>query len=321
MEKIALWGAAGATGKSLAAALHAHALPYRVVGRRRERLQAAFGHDSLAEIAVWDQHDPASIIAAASGIDTIIFMVGLPYNHNELYPALTRAVVDGAVAAGVKRIVLLGTVYPYGIPEHATVTENHPRAATTFKGRMRKEQEDILLRAHAEGRIQATILRLPDFYGPDVEASFLHRVFKAALDGRTADMIGPIDRPHEFVFVPDIGPVALKLAQTPQAYGRWWNFAGAGTTTQAEAAKAIFALAGRKPKLRVIGKTGLRILGLFDPVMREFVEMHYLQTIPVLMDDAALTALIGPLEKTPYAEGIRRTYEHTQAMSMTRSAA
>ena len=41
--------------------------------------------------------------------------------------------------------------------------------------------------------------------------------------------------------------------------------------------------------------------------MRELVEMNYLQTDPVLMDDSALQRLIGPIEKTPYAEGIRQT--------------
>ena len=33
--------------------------------------------------------------------------------------------------------------------------------------------------------------------------------------------------------------------------------------------------------------------------MREMVEMHYLLTEPVIMDDSALEKLIGPLSKTP----------------------
>jgi hypothetical protein len=64
---------------------------------------------------------------------------------------------------------------------------------------------------------------------------------------------------------------------------------------------------GRPVKRRVAGKTLLRLLGLFNPFMREMVEMHYLLTDPVLMDDSALQSLIGPVHKTPYAEGIRRT--------------
>lgn len=128
--------------------------------------------------------------------------------------------IDGAVAAGVPRIVLIGTVYPYGMPTTTPVTESNPRNPTTFKGQMRKRQEDIVLAAHAAGKIQATVLRLPDFYGPEVGAlSFLYPAIKAAAIGGPADMIGPIDRPHEFLFVPDIGRVVVDLAAKPEAYG------------------------------------------------------------------------------------------------------
>ena len=121
-------------------------------------------------------------------------------------------------------------------------------------------------------------------------------------------MVGPIDTPHEFFFVPDLGPVIVALAANPQAYGRAWNLAGAGSITQREAARRIFALAGRKPRLLTLGKTAVRALGLFDPFMRELVEMHYLQTTPVLLDDRALSRLLGPIRKTPYAEGLAKTY-------------
>jgi hypothetical protein len=51
----------------------------------------------------------------------------------------------------------------------------------------------------------------------------------------------------------------------------------------------------------------VRVLGLFNPFMRELVEMHYLLTEPVIIDDSALQGLIGPIAKTPYSEGIRQT--------------
>ena len=34
--------------------------------------------------------------------------------------------------------------------------------------------------------------------------------------------------------------------------------------------------------------------------------MHYLMTRPILLDDSALQELIGPVHKTPYAEGVRQ---------------
>lgn len=305
MSRIALFGAAGAIGQSIASAISAQGLPYRVVGRNEASLRKAFGADPLAEIVSWNPDSPASVEAAAQGIDTLIYLVGVNYTQFELHPELMRKTLDGAISAGVKQVLLIGTVYPYGLPQTLPIREDHPRNPHTFKGRMRKAQEDLLMQAHSAGRIRAAVLRLPDFYGPGVEASFLHGAIKAAAQGGKADMIGPLDRPHEFVFVPDVGPVVARLISTPTAFGRIWHLAGAGVTSQQALVEEMERQTGRKLKKRVAGKTMLRIIGLFNPMMRELVEMHYLQTQPVIMDDSALQQLIGPIRKTSYADGIR----------------
>ncbi|WMY06911.1 NAD-dependent epimerase/dehydratase family protein [Paraburkholderia phenoliruptrix] len=307
MSKVALFGAAGVIGQSIAAALRSEGRPYRVVGRSEPGLRKAFGADPLAEIVTWNPDSPASVQAAARDVETLIYMVGVNYWQFELHPELMRKTIDGAVAAGVKNIILIGTVYPYGMAKANPVREDHPREPHTFKGRMRKAQEDLLIAAHTDGRINATVLRLPDFYGPGVEASLLHRAALAAVNGGTADMVGPIDCPHEFVFVPDVGPVVVTLLATPAAFGKIWNLAGPGVTTQRELVSEMERQTGTKLKLRVATKTMLRLIGLFNPFMREMVEMNYLMTDPLFMDDSALQELIGPIRKTPYVEGIRQT--------------
>jgi len=307
MSKIALFGAAGAIGQSIAAAIRAEGQPYRVVGRSEASLRQAFGADPLAEIVTWNPDVPESVQAAAAGVETLIYLVGVNYWQFELHPEVMRKTLAGAIAAGVKNILLIGTVYPYGRAQSRPVREDHPRQPHTFKGRMRRAQEDLLMQAHADGRIRATVLRLPDFYGPGVEASLLHGAAKAAVQGGTADMVGPLDLPHEFVFVPDVGPVVVKLIKTPAAFGKIWHCAGAGVTTQREIVSEMERQTGRKLKLRVVGKTLLRLLGLFNPMMREMVEMHYLLSEPLIMDDSALQRLLGPIRKTSYAEGVRQT--------------
>jgi nucleoside-diphosphate-sugar epimerase len=320
--KVALFGAAGAIGHSVAAALRAQGRPYRVVGRSEASLRRAFGDDPLAEIVCWDPDVPASVQAAASGIETLIYMVGVDYWKFALHPPLLAKTLAGARAAGVKQFVLIGTVYPYGRPRSTPVREDHPREPHTFKGRMRKEQEDLLMAADAAGHIKATILRLPDFYGPGAgEKSYLASAFQVAAHGGTADMIGPLDRPHEFVFVPDVGPVVTRLMDTPAAYGHAWHLGGAGVTSQAELVREIERQVGHPLKLRVAGKALLRVIGWFKPMVRELVEMHYLMTDPVIMDDRALTTLIGPIRKTPYAEGVRLSLLALQRESASIGAA
>jgi nucleoside-diphosphate-sugar epimerase len=318
--KVGLFGAGGAAGRSIAAALSAAGRQYRVVGRSREPLAAAFGQDPLAEIVTWNPDDPASVRAAAAGLQTVIYLVGVPYDQFAAHPPLMEKTLAGVVAAGVERFILIGTVYPYGRARGNPIREDHPREPHTFKGRMRLAQENLVLAAHGRDGLSTLVLRLPDFYGPGVERSLLNGVFEGAATGKRAQMVGPVDVPHEFIYLPDVGPVVETLTRTPAAYGRWWHLAGAGTLTQREVATQAYALAGLEPKLMVAGKTMLRVLGLFNPLMRELVEMNYLMTEPVVLDDSALTKLLGPIARTSYEEGIRRSYEAARDAASTGGA-
>jgi nucleoside-diphosphate-sugar epimerase len=307
MQSLALIGASGSLGKSIAAALKAKGLFYRVIGRSESSLRATFGTDSFATITTWNPDSPESTRQSLAGADTAIYMVGVNYWQFELHPQLMKKTLDGAIAAGVKKLLLIATVYPFGKPQTERVNEDHPRQPHTFKGRMRKEQEDLALAAHDTGKIQTAILRLPDFYGPGVDKSFLGSAFQAAKTGKRAQLIGPIDMPHEFVYIPDGGATVARLIAEAKAWGHAWNLGGAGVTSTKAMVDEIFAHAGRKTKYMVAGKTLLRIFGLFNPMVRELVEMHYLLTSPVILDDTRLKNLLGELPKTPYKQGILQT--------------
>jgi hypothetical protein len=53
----------------------------------------------------------------------------------------------------------------------------------------------------------------------------------------------------------------------------------------------------------------LRVIGLFQPIMRELVEMNYLLTDPLILDDSALRALLSDVKKTPLREGLKQSLE------------
>src|SRR5436309_5602766 len=103
MTPFALFGAAGAIGRSIAEELRRRNIRYRVVGRHRDRLEADFGGDPLAEIVTWNPDDPTSIRTAAEGVETLIYLVGVPYDHFELHPILMERTVEAAVSAGVRQ--------------------------------------------------------------------------------------------------------------------------------------------------------------------------------------------------------------------------
>lgn len=304
----AIFGATGAVGKALAKEFANTGTRFRVVGRSEERLRRDFGkYGTLVDYYQADLQDPNAANKAAEGADIIFYTVGVPYTQFALHPKLTRVALDAAKQAGVGRFVLVGTVYPYGIPQQEYVNESHPRNPHTFKGQMRKEQEDLVLAAHGSGGLRTTILRPPDFYGPESELSYASDMFKAALQGRRANVIGPIDTPHEFIYVPDVAKTLIALSGKDEAYGSAWNLAGPGVITTRRFAELVFGAIGCKPQLRVANKTMLRVIGIFKPIMREIAEMNYLWTTPVKLDDSRLRKLLPSLEKTSYQDGIPAT--------------
>ncbi len=308
--KYAIFGAAGAVGKELGKKLASEKIPFRVVGRSESNLHQAFNDCApFVEYCAADLAKAEDAVRAASGVETVFYTLGLPYTQFGKHPVLTEICLKVCAEAGVKHYVHLSTLYSYGRRQSEKITEDHPREPHTFKGKMRKKQEDLVLAAHQENGMKTTVLCPPDFYGGDSELSLVYRVFDAAIKGKTADVIGPIDVPHEFVYVPDLADTLFKFSEKEEAYGKHWNLAGVGLITIREFAEKVFAEEGQKPKLRVAGKLLLRLIGLFNPIMKEFVEMHYLMTEPLYVDDSRLCALLPDIHKTSYDDGIKLTLQ------------
>jgi len=307
--RVAIFGAAGATGQAVAAELERRFLPYRVVGRTRAKLEKAFGQHQHAEIFEADLAEMRSAGAAAREIDTIIYSVGLPYPAHSRHPVLMRTTLEAAVAMKVRRLVVISNVYSYVVPRTSRVAETHPRFPVAVKGTYRREQEDLVLDAQKKGQIQAMVLRLPDFYGPYADIGLANPIFRAALAGKTANWIGPVNTPHEFVFIPDVGAPIVDLAGCEECYGDAWNIGGAGAINTLDFITRVYRAAGRSPKYRTAGRGLLKVAGWFNPLMRELPEMLYLQETPVILDDSKLLAKFPQTHKTPYDEGIARTFE------------
>jgi len=309
MQSVAIFGAAGAIGNAVAAELERHGVKFRAVGRSRQKLEQAFGKFTNAEIFPADLNDARAAGAAARGVDTIFYCVGLPYPSHHLHPVMIRTTIEAAVAVNVERLVLPSSVYSYGVPRTVRVAETHPREPGTRKGRFRKEQEDLVFEAHKQGRLKGMVVRLPDFYGPHTAQGLANLIFEAALAGKTANWIGPVNTPHEFVYVPDTGPVIFDLANRSDCYGEAWNYGGPGQINTLDFITRVYRAAGLAPKYRTAGAGLLKMIGWFNPLYRELPEMLYLQETPVILDDTKLAQKLGGLSKTSYDEGIRRTLE------------
>ncbi|RRA47731.1 NAD-dependent epimerase/dehydratase family protein [Acidipila sp. EB88] len=309
--KVALLGANGAIGRTLGPLLSARGTPYRVVGRSLLALQVRFHEDPLCEHYQWDPEDDASLAEACSGANTVVYLVGIAlWKFKDHLPLMDR-VLRASRAAGVQRFLLVSSNWSYSEASATKITEQHPRRPTTDKGEIRREQEDRVLRAHEPGVFATGVLRMADLYGPKVEASHLWSVFQAARKGTEAQVLGPVDTAHEFVFVPDAAATILQLLAQDAAWrgatAEAWNLAGPSVTTIRGMTEAIFETERKPAKYNVPGALMMRVVRAMNPYIRELSEMQYLLREAWLLDDAKLSALLGGLPKTGYAEGIRQT--------------
>lgn len=306
-ERIAIIGAAGAVGRALADEFEQSGVRPVVIGRDRAKLETYFAR--RAEVCAADLQDSEQAARALDGIVSAVYCVGLPYPQFALHPVLMRKAIDAARKAGVRRLAVVSSVYSYGRPRTARVSESHTREPESRKGAFRREQEDAAIAAHQPGEFETFVLHLPDFYGPYASNSLAHMMMEALMAGKPARWLGDPYAPHEFVFMPDAARVIADMLGRPECFGRRWNLAGAGEISGRRFVELAASQFGAQPRVIATGRLLLRLGGLFQPLLRELVELHYLGETPVLLDDAALRSVLGEIRKTPLEEGVARMAE------------
>lgn len=306
-DRIAIIGAAGAAGRALMDEFQERGQPAVVIGRSRERLEKLFAGRAEIRAADLEQEDTAA--QALAGVEHAVYCVGLPYPEFRRHPVLMRAALNAARRAGVRRMIVVSSVYSYGKPRAEKVRENHSREPESRKGLYRKQQEDLAVAAHQPGARETLVLHLPDFYGPYASNSLAHMMLESLMAGKGARWLGNPDAPHEFVYMPDAARVIAELLARPECFGRRWNLAGAGEISGRRFIELAARQLGVQPRVIATGRLPLWLGGVFNPLLRELVELQYLGETPVLLDDSALHGVLGGIVKTPYEEGVRRMVE------------
>jgi nucleoside-diphosphate-sugar epimerase len=218
---------------------------------------------------------------------------------------LQDAILEGAAAAGAKLIVG-DNLYMYGLVKGA-IHEGLPDAPNSRKGQVRAEAARRVLAAHQTGKLRVAIGRASDFYGPLALGSAAgDRMFLPAVQGKAAEGLGKIDLPHTYTFISDFGKALAVLGERDEALGQAWHVPNAEAVSTRRFIEMIFAELGQPPKISVMGKTMLRIGGIFIPGAREMVEMTYEFENPFVVDSSKFVRAFGDLA-TPLKEGIRQT--------------
>lgn len=301
ISRAVILGATGPTGRALARELAGRGVPLRLGSRRKQSLERAFP-DLDAEHAEVDALDAAAVAAAAKGCDVLFDCIGTPGEHMDDHPRIARNIAAALGQVGI-RGVQVSSFWCYMPLERTVIDESHPREGGPPWAQLRREAEDILRAAGA------AIIHMPDFFGPHVHTSTLQMPLGEALAGQTMNWIGSADTAREYAYVPDAMHALAELAHHEAAYGDDWIMPGAGPVTGREVAEIAAAHLGREVRVRGAGPFLLRLVSLFKPDLRAFMQMVPEYVKPVSYDATKLRTLIGEVPATPYREALGETLD------------
>ena len=174
-----------------------------------------------------DVATPDGARRACAGAAVVYHCAQPPYTKwVELFPPLTRAVIDGTAEVGAK-LVFADNLYVYGPPE-GPMTEETPQRAQGAKGRVRIEMAAAILRAHGDGRLRCTIGRSSDYYGRRGTTTTVgDNLMKPVLQGKRARWLGSLDQPHTLNYLEDMGRALVTLGERQEADGQVWHLPAA----------------------------------------------------------------------------------------------
>jgi nucleoside-diphosphate-sugar epimerase len=269
------------------------------------------------EVIGGDATDEVFAREASEGASIVYFALNPPYDKwPELFPGLQAGVLEGAASAGAK-LVAMENLYMYGPTNGRPLTEDLPYAANTRKGTVRAMMSQELMRAHRGGRVRVAIGRASDFFGPRVTTSAAgEQVFGRAVEGKSAQVAGDLDQLHTYTYVPNVGRGLVILGEREEALGRAWHLPSPETVTTRKFVEMIFEEVGKPARVQAAPKILLRALGLFNPPLRETIQMLYEFEEPFVVDDSRFKQEFGD-HATPLREAIGDTVRWYRAERTT----
>lgn len=296
-------GAGGIIGKELAKSLPKYTDKIRLVSRHPKKINPS------DEILSADLLDADQILKAVQGSETVYLTAGLPYNiktWQTQWPLIMKNVIDACKKHNAK-LVFFDNVYPYG-HVNGWMTENTAFNPSSKKGEVRKKIDDMIFDEVSRGNLKSIIARAADFYGPNTPLSFVNvMIFDNLKQGKKAQWLINDKAKHSLTYTPDAGKATAILGNTESAYNQVWHLP---TDRNALTGKEFIEKAAQEFELStrytVFSRWMLQMVGLFNGIIRESVEMLYQYDSDYLFDSSKFDKAFD-FKATSYSQGIRET--------------
>ncbi len=225
---VAVTGATGFLGSHLTERLLKDGYAVRILARNEEKARKFEGR--VSEIVIADIADKAAMATLVEGADYVIHLVsnfrtasGPPESYHKINVEGTKAVVDAAMAAGVKRLVHCATIGVHGNVKATPANEHSPYAPGDLYQETKLEAQQYVESVMGKSDMEIVIVRPCSMYGPgDMR---MLKMFKM-LAKKTFLLIGPCTENFHAVYIDDIVDGFMLALKTPDVSGETFLIGG-----------------------------------------------------------------------------------------------
>ncbi len=227
----------------------------------------------------------SSLISAAPKADYIYNCVNPAYNKwVKEWPPINHALIELAKKSGAV-LVTCSNLYGYG-PYNGVLTEDLPLNASWKNGRVRADMWLKLKELHDAGKIRATEVRGSDYISASDQSRMGDRVVPRLKEGKSVQLLGELDKLHTWTDPDDVANLMMVVAKAEIAWGSPWHVPSNGPMTQRHVIRDIALELGVKdPKVSSVPPLLEKLLGTFNPVIRELRNTAYQFNQPFIMSD------------------------------------
>lgn len=281
------------------------------------------------EVLIGDVTDQVAVQSAMQGVAAVVHLAALlhivnpPPELREKYERVniggTATMVEAAIKAGVKRVVLFSTIAVYGPSGGRVLNEMSPTHPETFYAQTKCAAEQIVLNARgADGQPLGTVLRLGAVYGSRIKGNY-ERLTHALACHRFIPIGNGLNR-RTLVYDKDIGEAAVLAVAHPAAAGRVFNVTDGSYHTLNEIIESICSALDRKsPRfslpvgpIRIVAgliEKGANAIGIKAPVTRETVDKY---TEDIAVDGSLIQKELGFVPRYNLKAGWEETIREMQ---------
>jgi len=288
-SRVLITGATGAIGPRVVHAMHQAGFQSRALSVDAPAKGIFPPH---VEVIIGDVTNKADVKSAMQGVDAVVHLAALlhivnpPPEMREKYERInvggTATVVDAAIKADVKRVILFSTIAVYGQADGQVLNEESPTRPDTFYAETKLAAEKIILNARgADGHPLGTVLRLGAVYGSRIKGNY-KRLTHALARNRFVPVGNGLNR-RTLVYDKDVATAAVLAVGHSKAAGRIYNVSDGHYHTMNDIIKVICKALDRNPpvfKLPVrpayivaaIVEDLMKMLGRASPIVRKTIE-------------------------------------------------